>query len=64
MCDALQGPTSYAPQVALRFDYSQTVGSPLISVYYTDRVGSADQGGLPLANLNQTFNLNVTATHP
>ncbi|BDA43954.1 hypothetical protein COCOBI_05-1380 [Coccomyxa sp. Obi] len=53
-----QGPTSYAPQIALRFDYSQTVGSPLISVYYTDRVGTADQGGLPLANLIQTFNLN------
>ncbi|CAL8469938.1 g9480 [Coccomyxa elongata] len=59
-----QGPTSYAPQVALRFDYSQTVGSPLISMYYTDRVGTADQGGLPLANLNQTFNLDLAASHP
>ncbi|KAK9915693.1 hypothetical protein WJX75_002760 [Coccomyxa subellipsoidea] len=39
-----QGATAYAPQIALRFDYSQTIGSPLISIYYTDRMGAADQG--------------------
>ena len=60
----IQGATAYAPQIALRFDYSQTIGSPLISIYYTDRMGAADQGGLPLPNLAQTFNLNLNVTHP
>lgn len=32
-----QTPVGVVPNVALKFDYSQTVGSPLVSVYYTDR---------------------------
>ena len=62
-----QTPTNFIPNIGLRFDYAQTGGSPFVSLYYTDFIGSYP-AGLPAKgttanpaaiNLAQTFGLYI-----
>ncbi|KAK9917964.1 hypothetical protein WJX75_000102 [Coccomyxa subellipsoidea] len=56
-----QTPSGVVPNVALRFDYNQTAGSPLVSVYYTDRLAPLTFGGSGTAkpNLAQSFGVYI-----
>ncbi|BDA49082.1 hypothetical protein COCOBI_13-1920 [Coccomyxa sp. Obi] len=54
-------PVGVVPNVALKFDYTQTVGSPAVSVYYTDRKASFATGGYATnsSNLAQAFGVYI-----
>jgi hypothetical protein len=67
---AVQTPQGVAPNVALRFDYSQTGAglTPFVSVLYTDFVGAipiglpakAASAGAPAINIAQSFGLFIS----
>lgn len=59
MCAALQAPTDFAPNVAVRFDYSQVVGgvTEFVSLYYSDRFTTTPSN--PNANLKQSFGVSA-----
>ena len=56
---ALQEPTIFAPNVAVRFDYSQVTatGTEFVSLYYSDRFTTTPSN--PVANLKQTFGVSA-----
>ncbi|EIE18956.1 hypothetical protein COCSUDRAFT_49127 [Coccomyxa subellipsoidea C-169] len=55
-----QTPSGVIPNVALRFDYTQTVGTPAISIYYTDRRAPFVNGGFnATGNLAQSFGVYI-----
>lgn len=50
----VQNATTFLPNVGVRFDYSQSVGSPFVSIYYSDRVST---GGNNPANPSSNLKL-------
>ena len=63
-CAALQAPTDFAPNVAVRFDYSQVVGgvTQFVSLYYSDRFTTTPSN--PIANLKQSFGVSALSDSP